>query len=87
FVGCTDLLEPEDEEETNNPPVAAAGSDQEVDIGETVNLDGSSSTDPDGDNLTFQWELISSPDASSASIQNSSSETASFVADSRGSYE
>ena len=39
----------------NRVPVADAGPDQAVEVGTTVQLDGSSSTDADGDALTYQW--------------------------------
>ncbi|MBD3869051.1 MAG: PIG-L family deacetylase, partial [Acidobacteria bacterium] len=39
----------------NQPPVAHAGTDQSVDEGVTVQLDGSGSSDPDTDPLTFDW--------------------------------
>jgi hypothetical protein len=39
----------------NQSPVADAGADQMVDEGAEVTLDGSGSTDPDDDALTYHW--------------------------------
>ena len=39
----------------NTAPIANAGPDQTVDANETVNLDGSGSSDADGDTLTYLW--------------------------------
>jgi hypothetical protein len=46
---------------TNDPPVAEAGPDQVVYVGDIVQLDGSASFDPDGDTVTFQWVQTSGP--------------------------
>ncbi|MDX1449390.1 MAG: ATP-binding protein, partial [Acidimicrobiia bacterium] len=42
----------------NRPPVADAGPDQTVLVGDTVTLDGSGSSDADGDALGFEWSLL-----------------------------
>ena len=45
----------------NRPPTADAGTDQAVNEGATVTLDGSGSSDPDSDSLTYSWASDSTP--------------------------
>jgi hypothetical protein len=40
------------------PPIANAGLDQEVTAGASVTLDGSGTTDPNGDPFTYAWEQV-----------------------------
>lgn len=68
------------------PPVAVAGADQSVHQGMTVNLDGTGSTDPDGDPLTYLWEIISSPSGSAAVLSDDTAATPTFVVDLGGDY-
>ncbi|MBN2496577.1 MAG: hypothetical protein JXR96_18455, partial [Deltaproteobacteria bacterium] len=42
-------------------PVAVVGPDLEVQTGQTVDLDGSASYDPDGDALSYAWQLLDAP--------------------------
>ena len=42
---------------TNHPPVAKAGPDQTVTVGNPVSFNGSGSSDPDGDPLTYSWDF------------------------------
>jgi outer membrane protein assembly factor BamB len=60
---------------SNHPPIANAGPDQNVTVNQTVNLDGSSSYDPDEDDLTYQWDF---GDGSSTDWQNSATITHSY---------
>src|SRR5438270_14048861 len=70
----------------NTPPVANAGPDQTVKIGATVILNGSGSTDVDGNPLTYKWTLVTRPAGSKAVLSNPASVTPQFVADVPGSY-
>lgn len=70
----------------NMVPVANAGLDQTVSAGSTVQLDGSGSKDPDGNALRYQWALTVKPTGSKATLSNSTTMMASFIADVAGQY-
>jgi len=70
----------------NSPPVADAGVDQTVKVGDTVRLDGSGSGDADNDPLTFQWTLTDLPAGSAALLDNPGIVTPAFTADKPGTY-
>lgn len=70
-------------------PVADAGMDQSLAVGETASLDGSNSRDPGGDDLFYTWALLASPDNSaltSSDIGASDTANATFTADAGGRY-
>ena len=70
----------------NRAPTANAGADQSVPVGETVRLDGSLSSDMDGDHLGYQWQFIEMPSGSSAVLTGATTFNPSFVADVAGQY-
>ncbi len=70
----------------NTPPVARAGPDQTVSVGQLVSLDGSASTDGDGDALTYAWSLVSKPDGSAAALSDPAAVMPTILVDRPGRY-
>ena len=71
---------------SNSAPVADAGPDQTVPLGALVELDGSGSSDPDGDPLNYDWTLTAAPAGSTAILSNPAVVNPLFVADVPGEY-
>lgn len=71
---------------SNAAPVANAGSDQSIFLGETVQLNGGDSSDPEGDSISYQWSIDSAPQGSLASLSNSQVSDPSFTPDIVGTY-
>ena len=70
----------------NVKPVADAGSDRLVTQGDPVKLDGSKSSDLDGDALSYVWRLVSAPAGSVASLTDAGSVQPSITPDVLGKY-
>jgi hypothetical protein len=76
---------------TNDAPVAAAGPDITITLGQTATLDGSGSHDPDSrpSPLTYLWHIVSKPAASArtdADLSGANTAIVSFVPDVGGAY-
>ncbi len=69
-----------------SPPVANAGLNQTVAVGTMVQLDGSKSSDVDGNPLRYLWSFISLPPASSAVLSNPRGIAPTFTVDVAGTY-
>lgn len=70
-------------------PLADCGGDLEVVLGERAELDGSGSSDPDGESISYRWTLGAVPDGSSldsSAIFDAEAVQASFVPDLVGTY-
>jgi len=70
----------------NDAPLADAGFDEIVIVGSTVTLDGSGSSDGEGDKLTFSWAFVAMPENSTAVLSEPATVSPSFVADRVGEY-
>jgi hypothetical protein len=72
--------------DTNISPVANAGPDQRVVIGTVVTLDGTGSSDINGDFITYLWSLPTRPGGSIAFLSGATTATPTFTADLAGTY-
>lgn len=70
----------------NAAPLANAGQDQSAYVGNAVTLNGSGSSDPEGNPLSYDWSFSSKPDNSTAVLTNSTSASPTFTPDKLGTY-
>ncbi len=70
----------------NRTPIAIAGINQQVKVGDLVALDGTNSVDRDNDALSFQWTLVEKPENSTAQLNSPNSTRPDFNADLAGTY-
>ncbi|OGR02889.1 MAG: hypothetical protein A2511_08540 [Deltaproteobacteria bacterium RIFOXYD12_FULL_50_9] len=67
-------------------PVANAGQDQAAHAGSILRLDGSASSDADGDNLFYNWTLVTAPPGSAADLSDPYTVNPTLIIDSLGEY-
>lgn len=70
----------------NQKPVAHAGGDQLVVPGLAVSLDGSKSSDPEGQDLTYLWTIQTKPQGSQATLSDPTAVKPTFKTDLEGRY-
>lgn len=67
-------------------PQLSKFNDQKILVGETTTIDGSQVIDPDGDKLSYHWQLKQKPSESKAVIEAADSSTPTITTDATGKY-
>ena len=70
----------------NRTPVAKVEGQCDISIGATVTLDGSASSDPDRDTLTYQWTMTDKPAGSTAALSGTIAQKPTLTVDKGGNY-
>ncbi len=71
----------------NTPPEAIITPEEvETSVGVRTYLDGFQSTDPDGDSLSYRWQLLHKPAGSQSALTNSTSSATYLTPDTEGEY-
>lgn len=71
----------------SSQPVAAAGPDLTGSFDRPIRLDGTLSSDPDGDPLSYYWSVTGRPEGAAAELSDPSAPRPEFFADVPGDYE
>jgi hypothetical protein len=85
--GMDDMVERVDTGPDNSVPEARAGEDRAVAVGEPVTLDASSSSDPDGDTLNYDWSVVELPNEAAPELAMDENVAAQLTPDRVGTYE
>jgi hypothetical protein len=67
-------------------PIANAGADAEGSVGQTLTLDGSMSTDPEGASLSFTWRIVMAPAGSESTLSALDQPNPTLTPDTEGEY-
>lgn len=70
----------------NAPPTARAGANMTTAVGDATSVDASNSSDPTGDALTYEWDLLTTPADSTASLSDTSTVAPTLTPDVHGEY-
>jgi hypothetical protein len=70
----------------NTVPVASAGTNQVVVLGQSVVLDGTASADADRQPITFRWRMVSRPSGSTVALTGDTTARPTFTPDVVGLY-